>query len=154
HVSAVMSAAMVTLGIYGMLRVGLDLLGGGPAWWWLSVLGMGALSALYGVLQAAVATDLKCLLAYSTTENMGLVVLGVGAAGFFRTQGAGRLAGLALTAALLHLFAHAAFKTLLFGAAGAVAHSTGTGNLDALGGLRTAMPGTAGLFAIGALGAC
>ncbi len=91
--SALMSAAMVNLGVYGIVRVGFDLLGGGPAWWWLIVLGLGAASALYGILQAAVATDLKRLLGYSTTENMGLVLLGVGAAGMFadgRQPGAGR----------------------------------------------------------------
>ena len=79
YVSALMSAAMVNLGVYGVLRVGFDLLGGGPRWWWLLVLVVGALSALYGVLQAMAATDLKRLLAYSTTENMGLILLGVGA---------------------------------------------------------------------------
>ena len=78
HVSALMSAAMVNLGVYGVLRVGFDLLGGGPRWWWLLVLAVGALSALYGVLQAIAATDLKRLLAYSTTENLGLVFVGVG----------------------------------------------------------------------------
>ncbi|HEX3828229.1 MAG TPA: proton-conducting transporter membrane subunit [Sporichthyaceae bacterium] len=154
HVSMLMSAAMVTVGIYGIVRVGLDLLGGGPGWWWLVVLGLGAVSALYGALQAAVATDLKRLLACSTTENMGLVLIGVGAAGYFNAVGAAQLAGLALTAALLHLVAHAAFKALLFGAAGSVVHATGTRDLDALGGLRAAMPATTALFALGALGAC
>ncbi|HEX3828105.1 MAG TPA: proton-conducting transporter membrane subunit [Sporichthyaceae bacterium] len=154
HVSALMSAAMVTVGIYGIVRVGLDLLGGGPRWWWLVVLGLGAVSALYGALQAAVATDLKRLLACSTTENMGLVLIGVGAAGLFHADGAPLLAGLALTAALLHLVAHAAFKAVLFCAAGSVAHATGTRDLDALGGLRASMPVTTTLFALGALGAC
>ena len=87
HVSALMSAAMVNLGVYGIVRVGFDLLGGGPHWWWLLVLALGAVSALYGILQAAVATDLKRLLAYSTTENMGLVLVGVGAGGLFAAAG-------------------------------------------------------------------
>ena len=59
HVSALMCAAMVNLGVYGVLRVGFDLLGGGSRWWWLLVLAVGAVSALYGILQAAVAADLK-----------------------------------------------------------------------------------------------
>ena len=87
HVSALMSAAMVNLGVYGIVRVGFDLLGGGPRWWWLLVLALGALSAVYGILQAAVGTDLKRLLAYSTTENMGLVLVGIGAAGLFAATG-------------------------------------------------------------------
>ncbi|MBD2892495.1 Hydrogenase-4 component B [Actinomadura sp. RB99] len=151
HVSALMSAAMVNLGVYGIVRVGLDLLGGGPAWWWLLVLAAGAVSALYGILQAAVATDIKRLLAYSTCENMGLVLIGVGACGFLGSSGAGALAALALTAALLHVVNHAGFKTLLFLAAGSVLHATGTRDLDALGGLRSPMPATTALFGVGAL---
>ncbi|WP_026413281.1 proton-conducting transporter membrane subunit [Actinomadura oligospora] len=153
HVSALMSAAMVNLGVYGIVRVGFDLLGGGPAWWWLLVLAAGAGSALYGILQAAVATDLKRLLAYSTCENMGLVLIGVGAAGLLDRAGARPLAALAMTAALLHLVNHSGFKTLLFLAAGSVVRAAGTGDLDALGGLRTRMPVTTVLFGLGALGA-
>ncbi|SEC30043.1 Formate hydrogenlyase subunit 3/Multisubunit Na+/H+ antiporter, MnhD subunit [Streptomyces sp. 3213] len=152
-VSALMSAAMVNLGVYGLVRVGFDLLGGGPAWWWLLVMAMGGLSAVYGILQAAMASDLKRLLAYSTSENMGLVVLGVGAAGLFDRTGNKALAGLALAAALLHVVNHAAFKALLFCAAGSVLRATGERNLDLLGGLRARMPLTAGLFGLGALGA-
>lgn len=153
HVSALMSAAMVNLGVYGVLRVGLDLLGGGSRWWWLLILAAGAVSALYGILQAVVAIDLKRLLAYSTTENMGLVFIGVGAGGYFAATGSRVLAGLALTAGLLHLVNHAAFKTLLFGSAGSVLRATGSRDLDALGGLRLRMPVTTALFGIGALAA-
>lgn len=46
HVSAMLSAAMVNLGVYGVLRFGVDLLGGGARWWWLLVLVAGAVSAL------------------------------------------------------------------------------------------------------------
>lgn len=153
HVSALMSAAMVSLGVYGIVRVGFDLLGGGSRWWWLVVLGLGAVSAVYGILQAAMSTDLKRLLGQSTTENMGLVLVGVGAAGLFATSGDRVLAGLALAAALLHVINHAAFKTLLFLAAGSVLHATGTRDLDALGGLRPAMPVTTAAFGLGALAA-
>ncbi|MFL6140563.1 MAG: proton-conducting transporter membrane subunit [Labedaea sp.] len=153
HCSALMSAAMVNLGVYGIVRVGLDLLGGGLRWWWPLVLVLGAISAVYGILQAAISTDLKRLLGFSTTENMGLVLIGVGAAGMFAGDGRRVLAGLALAAALLHVINHAAFKTLLFLAAGSVLHATGTRDLDELGGLRPGMPVTTGLFGIGALAA-
>jgi hydrogenase-4 component B len=153
HVSALMSAAMVNLGVYGIVRVGVDLLGGGSRWWWLLVLALGAASAVYGILQAAVRTDLKQLLGYSTTENMGLVLIGVGASGLYASAGDLVLAALALTAALLHVMTHAAFKTLLFLAAGSVVHATGTRDLDALGGLRAAMPATTAAFGLGALAA-
>lgn len=153
HVSALMSAAMVNLGVYGLVRVGFDLLGVGPRWWWLAVLLLGALSAVYGILQATVTTDLKRLLGYSTTENMGLVMIGVGAAGMFASAGDHLLSGLAMIAALLHVVNHAAFKTLLFLSAGSVLHATGTRDLDALGGLRRRMPATTAMFALGALAA-
>jgi formate hydrogenlyase subunit 3/multisubunit Na+/H+ antiporter MnhD subunit len=151
HVSALMSAAMVTMGVYGIVRVGFDLLGGGSAWWWLLVMGLGIGSALYGILQAAIGTDLKRLLGYSTTENMGLVLIGVGAAGLFAVAGNHVLAGLALCAALLHVINHAGFKTLLFLAAGSVLHGTGLRDLDLLGGLRARMPATTLAFGVGAL---
>lgn len=153
HVSALMSAAMVNLGIYGIVRVGGDLLGGGPSWWWLLLLALGAASAVYGILQAAMNADLKRLLGYSTTENMGLVLIGIGAAGLFAASGQRVLAGLALAAALLHVINHAAFKTLLFLAAGSVLHATGTRDLDELGGLRQGMPATTAAFGLGALAA-
>jgi formate hydrogenlyase subunit 3/multisubunit Na+/H+ antiporter MnhD subunit len=152
-VSAMLSAGMVNVGVYGVVRVGFDLLGGGARWWWLLVLAMGAVSALYGILQAAVAADLKRLLAYSTIENMGLIFLGLGAAGIFHASGAPALAALALAAALLHVLNHAGFKALLFTAAGSVLRATGSRDLDALGGLRARMPVTTALFAVGALGA-
>jgi formate hydrogenlyase subunit 3/multisubunit Na+/H+ antiporter MnhD subunit len=152
-VSAMLSAAMVNLGGYGLVRVGFDLLGGGSRWWWLLVLGLGGVSALYGILQATVAADLKRLLAYSTVENMGLVFLGLGAAGVFHASGAPTLAALALAAALLHVLNHAGFKALLFTAAGSVLRATGSRDLDELGGLRARMPATTVLFAVGALGA-
>ncbi|MFC5167094.1 proton-conducting transporter membrane subunit [Nonomuraea angiospora] len=151
HVSALMSAAMVNMGAYGVVRVGLDLLHVGPAWWWLLVLAAGAASALFGILQAIVTSDLKRLLAYSSTENLGLVLVGVGAAGFFAASHLSVVAALALAAALLHVVNHAAFKTVLFLSAGSVLHATGTRDLDALGGLRTRMPYTTVVFAVGAL---
>ncbi|MEV0171981.1 proton-conducting transporter membrane subunit [Streptomyces sp. NPDC050803] len=152
-VSALMSAAMVNLGVYGLVRVAFDLLGGGPAWWWLGLMTVGGASAVYGILQAAMASDLKRLLAYSTSENMGLVLIGVGASGLFAAYGEQPLAALALAAGLLHVVNHAAFKALLFCAAGSVLRATGERNLDLLGGLRARMPVTAGLFAVAALGA-
>ncbi|HCT77439.1 MAG TPA: hydrogenase 4 subunit B [Micromonosporaceae bacterium] len=153
HVSALMSAAMVKLGLYGLLRVGFDLLGGGPSWWWLVVAALGALSALYGIVQAVVATDLKRLLAFSTSENVGLILLGVGFAGLLAGSGQQAAAAVAMAAALLHAANHAGFKTLLFLGAGSVLHATGTRDLDRLGGLSRRMPATTALFAAGALGA-
>jgi formate hydrogenlyase subunit 3/multisubunit Na+/H+ antiporter MnhD subunit len=153
-VSALMSAAMVNLGVYGLIRFDLQLLGPGPRWEGLVLLIVGGVSAVYGVLQASVATDLKRLLAYSTTENMGLVTLALGAAVLLRASGAADLATIAMTAALLHILAHAAFKTLGFLAAGSVLTATGLRDLDRMGGLARRMPVTSALFGVAALGAC
>jgi formate hydrogenlyase subunit 3/multisubunit Na+/H+ antiporter MnhD subunit len=153
-VSALMSAAMVNLGVYGLLRVDLDLLGASAPRWQAAVLMLvGAASAVYGVLQAAVATDLKRLLAYSTTENMGLIVLAIGAALLLHDAGARTAAAVAMAAALLHVFGHAAFKTLGFLCAGSVLAATGLRDLDLLGGLARRMPVTTTLFGVAALGA-
>jgi hydrogenase-4 component B len=152
-VSALMSAAMVTMGIYGIVRVDLQILGPGPQWWGLVLLLVGAASALYGALQASVATDLKRLLAYSTTENMGLITLALGAATLLAAAGAPGAAAVAVTAAMIHLAAHAAFKTAAFLAAGSVLAATGLRDLDDMGGLARRMPATTAVFGIAALGA-
>ena len=152
YVSALMSAAMVNLGVYGVLRVGFDLLGGGPRWWWLLVLVVGALSALYGVLQAMAATDLKRLLAYSTTENLGLIFIGVGGAGLFAAAGdatAGRPADGRGDPA--HGRTTPRSRPCCSWAPGSVLRSTGLRDLDKMGGLARRMPATAVLFGIGAL---
>ena len=115
---------------------------------------VGGVSALYGVVQASVATDLKRLLAYSTTENLGLITLALGAATLFAASGAHGPATIAAAAAMLHLIAHAAFKSLGFLAAGSVLAATGLRDLDRLGGLARRMPATTILFGVAALGAC
>ncbi|GIH05127.1 hypothetical protein Rhe02_31940 [Rhizocola hellebori] len=153
HVSALMSAAMVKLGVYGVLRLGFDLLGGGLRWWWLAVAALGALSAVYGIVQAVVATDLKRLLAFSTSENIGLILLGVGFAGMLARSGQPAIGAVAMAAALLHTANHAGFKTLLFFGAGSVQRATGTRDLDKLGGLSHRMRVTTALVAAGALAA-
>ncbi len=153
HVSALMSAAMVKLGVYGILRVGMDLFSGGQRWWWLAVAALGAASALYGVVQAVVATDIKRLLAFSTSENVGLMLLGIGFAGVLVRSGQSSIGAVALAAALLLAANHAGFKMLLFFGAGSVQKATGVRDLDKLGGLSRRMRATTMLVAVGALGA-
>jgi hydrogenase-4 component B len=149
HVSALMSGVMIKMGIYGLLRVGFDLLGGGPAWWGGLVLVLGAASALLGVLYALVEHDLKRLLAYHSVENIGIILLGVGAALMFHSYGLISLAVFGLVGALYHTLNHACFKGLLFLGAGATLHATGTRNMEELGGLVKRMPQTAIFFLIG-----
>ena len=149
-VSAMMSSSMVAMGVYGIIRVGDDLLHGGTVWWWIAVVALGTLSALYGALHATTSTDIKRLLAYSTIDILGLVLIGVGAAGALRDTGHPAVAQLALMAALLLVVAHAGFKGALFLGAGAVKRATGTRDLDQLGGLIHRMPVTTTIFALSA----
>ena len=119
-------------------------------WWWLVVLVLGGASALFGSLHAASSTDLKRLLAYSTTDNIGLVLLAVGAAGLFDATRHPLLAALSLVSALVLLFNHAGFKGALFLSAGSVQVATGSRDLDRLGGLLRRMPQTGALFLVAA----
>ena len=151
HVSALMSGVMIKLGVYGLLRVGLDLLGGGPAWWGALLIGFGALSAAIGVLYALMENDLKRLLAYSSVENIGLVFIGLGAGFLFLSLRVTPAAFLAFAAALYHALNHAAFKGLLFLGAGSVLHATHTRDMNRLGGLVRRLPWTAAFFLIGSL---
>lgn len=150
HISALMSGAMVKLGIYGMLRMTWDVLGGGPRWWFLLLLGVGIISATYGILHAATSKDLKRLLAYSTSENIGLILIGIGACGLYLDAKMPVLAAFALTAALLHVINHSLFKGLLFLCAGSVFHAAHTRNLNELGGMGKRLPYTMAAFAVGA----
>jgi len=149
HVSALMSSVMIKLGVYGLLRVSLDWLGSGPPWWGVALLIAGAVSSVIGVLYALVENDLKRLLAFSSIENIGIILLGVGSAVLYRIAGLEVLALLGLVAALYHTVNHAAFKALLFLGAGAVVHGTGTRNMEAMGGLIKRMPWTAASFLVG-----
>ncbi len=150
HISAVMSGIMIKAGIYGLIRIAIGVLGGGPDWWGVTILAVGAISAVLGVLYALMQHDLKRLLAYHSIENVGIILLGLGSALLLAAHGASELAALALAAVLFHTINHAVFKTLLFLGAGSVLHATGLRDLNRLGGLARAMPVTALAFGIGA----
>src|SRR5574337_985433 len=150
-VSAMMSGLMLKVAIYGLLRVSFDLLHGGPWWWGMLTLGLGLGTALFGAIFAAVQTDMKRLLAYSSIENIGLIVAAVGLALLASAFDMRLLAALALAAALLHAFNHALFKSLLFLATGSVLHATHERSLGKLGGLIRRMPWVATLALIGTL---
>ena len=148
-VSALMSAVMLKTAVYGMLRVTFDLIGF-PIWWWgVVALAAGLVSALFGAIYAAVQTDMKRLLAYSSIENLGLIVAGFGLTILFRGFGMNALAALALTATLYHCLNHAFFKSLLFLATGSVLHATRERSLGRLGGLIHTMPWVAWTALIG-----
>lgn len=151
HVSALMSGVMTKVAVYGFVRIVFDLLGP-PAWWWgATVLTLGSITAVLGVLYALMQHDLKRLLAYHTVENIGIIFIGLGLALAFRASDMQAAAALALTAALFHVFNHSLFKSLLFFGAGAVLLSTGERDMERLGGLIHRMPATAVAFLVGSV---
>ncbi|HXV08977.1 MAG TPA: hydrogenase 4 subunit B [Burkholderiales bacterium] len=150
-VSALMSGVMLKTAVYGLLRVSFDLLQGYTWWWGVAALSVGLVTAFYGVAFAAVQTDMKRLLAYSSIENIGIVLAGLGLALTFHAYNMELLAALALAASLYHCLNHALFKSLLFLATGSVMHATRQRSLGKLGGLIRRMPWVAGLALVGTL---
>jgi hydrogenase-4 component B len=152
HVSAVMSGAMIAMGIYGLLRI-LSFLDHPAPWWGWLMIGLGLGSALFGALLSLAQSDLKRLLAYSSVENMGLVATGIGFGLLGQATHQPALLFLGYAGALLHVLNHALFKGLLFFAAGAAVHAVGSRSLEAMGGLLRRMPETGALFILGAAAA-
>src|SRR5512135_248299 len=150
-VSALMSGVMLKTAIYGILRVTFDLLGTQLWWWGVLALTLGLITAVFGVMFAAVQGDMKRLLAYSSIENIGLLLVGIGLTIIFHVYGKHALAALALAATLYHSLNHAMFKSLLFVGTGAILHSTGERNMGRLGGLIHRMPWAAVLMLVGVL---
>ena len=149
HVSALMSGVMTKVAVYGFVRIAFEL-AGPPAWWWsVIVLALAGITTVLGVLYALMQHDLKRLLAYHTVENIGIIFIGLGLALAFQAQGMRFAAALAFTAALLHVFNHSLFKSLLFFGSGAVLVSTGERDMERLGGLIHRMPQTAFVFLVG-----
>ena len=151
HISSIMSGAMIKLGVYGFIRFAISILGAGELWWGNLLLVLAGISAVYGILYALMEKDLKKMLAYSSIENMGIIMLGVGGYMVFLKMQLPFLAIFSLAVALFHIINHAIFKTLLFLCAGVILKSCGTKNMEKLGGLIKLMPVTAFCFLIGAL---
>lgn len=148
HVSALMSGVMIKTGIYGLMRI-LTLLGAPPEWWGWTLIAIGAISGVMGVLYALAQHELKALLAYHSVENIGIIAIGFGLGLFGVSRGMPVVALLGFGGALLHVLNHAIFKGLLFLGAGAVIRASGTGEIDRLGGLLKRMPHTAAAFLVG-----
>ncbi|HVA61654.1 MAG TPA: proton-conducting transporter membrane subunit [Mycobacteriales bacterium] len=150
-VSALMSGVMIKVSIYLLVRVLVDWAGPLPLWIGIAVTALGALSAVGGVTYALFEHDLKRLLAMHSIENIGIIVLGIGACLLLRSRGGDAWAAIALAAALLHTVNHAMFKSLLFLCAGAFERAVGVLELDRLGGLLRRMPVTGAAFFLGAM---
>jgi hydrogenase-4 component B len=150
HISAVMSGVMIKTGVYGIVRM-YDMLN-----WHTEVLGYivlvaGVVSGILGVVYALGQHDIKRLLAYHSVENIGIILIGLGIGMIGTAAGKPIMAVLGFAGGLLHVLNHAIFKSLLFMGAGMVLHKTGTGSIDALGGLIKRMKITGTTFLIGSL---
>ena len=153
HVSALMSGVVIKMGIYGLVRL-TSFYAGQPAWWGGSLLVLGVISAIMGVVFALAQHDLKRLLAYHSVENIGIILIGLGCALLGKTFHSPALVVLGLAGALLHVVNHGLFKSLLFLGAGSVIQATGTREIDRYGGLLRSMPRTALFFLGGAVAIC
>ena len=154
NISALMSGVLIKTGIYGIIRFAAFGLGTPSLWWGTLVLVVGGLSAVLGVLYALMQHDLKRLLAYHSVENIGIILLGVGAGMMALSGGHIAVASLGVAAGLYHVLNHAIFKALLFLGAGNLVVATGVRQIEAYGGLLKRMPWTAMYFLIGAIAIC
>lgn len=152
HVSGLMSGVMIKTGIYGLLRM-MTLTQGWSEWWGWLFIAIGVASGLGGVLFALVQQDIKRLLAYCSVENIGIICLGLGL-GILGISHHHPVAILGIAGALLHILNHAVFKTVLFMSAGSVVQTTGTRDIDLLGGLQKKMPITSLTFLVAAAAIC
>src|SRR5207244_2861937 len=149
--SALRSGAIIKPGTYGLARVLFDFLATPPLWWGLTVLTVGTISAVLGVLYALMQHDLKRLLAYHSIENIGIMLLGLGAGMIGLAYGRTDLASIGFAASLYHVLNHAVFKGLLFLGAGGVVMTTGSRQIEQFGGLLRRMPWTGLFFLVGAM---
>jgi hydrogenase-4 component B len=153
HISALLSGVVIKIGIYGLMRI-ISIVKDFPAWCGVSLLVIGAVSGVCGVLYALGQHEIKKLLAYHSIENMGIITLGLGMGLMGQSFHQESVAFIGYAGALLHVFNHAMFKGLLFLCAGTVIRATDTGEIDHMGGLLKRLPWTGHLFLIGSLSIC
>ncbi len=151
HISSIMSGVMIKTAIYGLIRFVIFILGVNSSWWGVLILILAVISCLVGVIYALMERDIKRLLAYSSVENIGIILLGVGLSMLCVAMKMPYLAVFSLIAGLYHLINHAIFKGLLFLGAGSIYKATGSRDIEKLGGLIRKMPQTAVCFLVGAM---
>lgn len=150
HVSGVMSGVMVKMGIYGIFRM-ITFLNTGLVMAGEIILIVSLVTALYGILSAAIHRDFKRMLAFCTIENIGIIGMGIGIGLIGKGTGKPEVMFLGFSAALLHVLNHSLYKSLLFFAAGNIYQLTHTRNMEHLGGLIKIMSFSAFFFLCGSL---
>jgi len=150
--SAMLSGALVKLGIYGLLRVfcGFVPVDGSLSGWGIVIALAGTGSLFVGTLMALKQADSKRLMAFHTIGQIGYICLGIGV-GLYSLPTNPALAALGFMGALFHAANHACFKACLFLGAGSVLFRTGERNMDKLGGLGASMPVTAASSTVASL---
>jgi hydrogenase-4 component B len=143
-----MSGVIHKAGLYALVRF-IFLIGRPDEWMGWFLIGFSALSAVIGALYTVGQRDLKRLLGYSSTENVGIAGIGLGIGCLGLAWGNTALVALGFAGGLLHVLNHAFFKCQLFYAAGAVYQATHTVDMEKLGGLSRLMPWTALAFLLG-----
>jgi hydrogenase-4 component B len=151
-VTALLSTAASNVAVLVLVRIIFDMVGVGDQHLLsLLVMGMAAITALWAAWQALVQRDGSRVLAFSSMENMGLILLTIGAAMLFQSYGAAEPAAFAIMAAMFHLINHTVFKALLLMGVGTVRRAAGEWDLEKLGGLARTMPGLSAVFLFGTL---
>lgn len=150
HISAIMSGVMIKMGIYGIFRIYLLLQASTPLIGEI-VLMTGMVTGVLGVVYALAKQDIKQLLAYSSVENIGIILIGLGIGMIGVSEQNQTMAFFGFAGAFLHVFNHSIFKSLLFMGAGAVLHKAKSKNIDQLGGLMKRMPITGRTFLAGSI---
>ena len=156
HVSAIMSGVMIKTGVYGIMRLmqavdhNTELLYDIG----LIVLLSGIVTGLWGVILAAMQNDVKRLLAYSSIENIGVILIGLGIAAVGHAAGSNLIGMCGLCGALLHTVNHSLFKSMLFFSAGNIYSMMHTTTMNQMGGLAKHMPVTAILMLFATIAIC
>jgi hydrogenase-4 component B len=141
--SGLVAAVSLNVAFYAMLRVWFGFLGHPAVWWAVIALLVGAFTALIGILGGVLQRELRVFIAYSSIENSGLIVADLGIALMGKAQHQPGLLGLGLVAATFQIVAHSFAKAGLFAAVATVEHSTGTSDMERLGGLYRRLPAAA-----------
>ena len=156
HVSAIMSGVMIKTGVYGIIRImQVENLEGDMLFTiGLIVLVSGAVTGLWGVIFAAMQNDVKRLLAYSSIENIGVILIGLGIAAVGHAAGSPLVGMCGMCGALLHMVNHSLFKTMLFFSAGNIYSKMHTTAMNQMGGLAKHMPITAIMMLFATVALC
>ena len=156
HVSAIMSGVMIKTGIYGVVRL-MQAIDANTELLYtigLIVLLSGIVTGLWGVIFAAMQNDVKRLLAYSSIENIGVILIGLGIAAVGHAAGSDLIGMCGMCGALLHTVNHSLFKTMLFFGAGNIYSKMHTTTMNRMGGIAKHMPLTAALMAFAVAAIC